>query len=813
MNKSYYSNCTFIIIVITICYTICGSKAQIIKPDKALSTQYNINSSSTIEQLQFGFLFSNTTADLYTLQHDIARGKLVRYLESLNYSVVTEVYVYVTDEETLQIMHDWSNRNFTCIFSTSGSFTSLTTKFMKEENKTKIATWGSVKPDWRSESFDNEAWKATFLAGMACRLASKTSNIAWVGFSVTRSIVRNILAFEAGASIIDNDTTVFVSFTNNLFNPILESRTGQYLIDNFKTDCGLGTINGINSYQANDLTAIGYNGDVRYTSDYINNGTNIWFSVLNNWESVYSGVANRILAGTFGNAKKNVCKLGDCFDISNFSPKMPIEYVNIILKYRKMIVDGSFDVFCGDRARKAGLNVTGNACAKVSAVQALGTLPNYINTGKNVTLADVLEYFYVKNNDPLGITLTVFTIISLIASVLILILVIVYRDNYVIRQASPIFCLIVIGGCIIGQASVFSWVGEPSQTSCSSRIWVGGIAFAIVYGALFVKNWRIWRIFGNTSMEVFAITNNMLLGGLAVILAGEIIILAIWSGIDPFLPQDQSSQLLSAWQYNRRCSSSSKSIWQIPVFITYNIAIIIAGVFVSYKTRTIGSAKTGHTARSSGDVITKNSTNNTNQVSLSGSKKRWYRESTEIGYSIFYTVLFGFICIVLMTGTPYTVGGEVGFIGFSIIIIFDVVLGFVFGLKFHRILWDKEGLNPDVKNINTNNNNNNNSSNNNSSGDVSNRSPRNVTTSNLKSTTTTTTSSETPRNSQKSKPTKIESSSSDTESDEKEDIKPKRKQKKKTVDVSTETDPSKANTRSNRKNHKSDKHSKSLDKV
>lgn len=706
-------------------YCCTYANAQLIipgQPERSVSFEHIDMTTASDKMLRFGFLFSNTTADLYTLQHDIARGKLVRYLSDKGYLVHTEVYVFQSDEETLQVMHDWANRNFTCIFSTSGSYTSLTTRFMKENNVTRIATWGSVKPDWRAESFDNKAWQATFLAGITCGLATKSNHIAWVGFSVTRSVIRNIIAFSLGARMVNKDVAVHVSFTGNLFGPLLERRTGQYLIDNFNTDCGLGTVDGVHAFEKNNLTAIGFNGDVRYTSNYITSGHHIWFSVLNDWTNVYRRVADGIIAGTFGNAKRNVCTMSDCFDISNFSPEMPINYTHIISEYRRLIINSTTDVvYCGDRGIMAGFNLiqsNDSDCAKTSQIQALNALPSFINAGKNVTWEDVLEYFYVREDSALGIILFVTCGLSIGMGILFLFGIIINKDHNVIRQSSMLFCIIIVGGCILGLCSAFAWAGQPTLNSCLARIWVGGLALAISYGGLVVKNWRIWRIFFNPSLEVFAISDLSILGALTPILLGEIIILILWSVVDPFTVRDIPSPLLQEWQYNRRCSSNSA--WPVAIFITYNALLLVLGVFVSYKTRTIGNEEKRRMSSSSGggggggdnkisDTRKRkgsvgadspsgrhvNSNHNERGSSSSGGvvtiKRRYYKESTEIGYSIFYTLLFSVICIVLITGTPYTVESEAGFIGFSIIIIFDAVLVAVFGLKFYRILFKSGG--------------------------------------------------------------------------------------------------------------------------
>jgi len=110
---------------------------------------------------------------------------------------------------------------------------------------------------------------------------------------------------------------------------------------------------------------------------------------------------------------------------------------------------------------------------------------------------------------------------SLFALVL-LILLVCYWKHPIIRYSSPTFCFIVLLGSLFGLASVPMFAYQ-SAIICPLRIWLLGIAYCLIFGALWVKTWRIFRIFGNPKLKVRVIKDIELLKWLSCILAVEIV--------------------------------------------------------------------------------------------------------------------------------------------------------------------------------------------------------------------------------------------------------------------------------------------------
>jgi len=72
----------------------------------------------------------------------------------------------------------------------------------------------------------------------------------------------------------------------------------------------------------------------------------------------------------------------------------------------------------------------------------------------------------------------------------------------------------------------------PSDSSCLAYPWLLGIGFMIMFGCLFAKTWRLWRLFSSKSLKAQVISNSFVLKIVIVTLIPMIALLIVWSAID-----------------------------------------------------------------------------------------------------------------------------------------------------------------------------------------------------------------------------------------------------------------------------------------
>jgi heme/copper-type cytochrome/quinol oxidase subunit 4 len=93
-----------------------------------------------------------------------------------------------------------------------------------------------------------------------------------------------------------------------------------------------------------------------------------------------------------------------------------------------------------------------------------------------------------------------------------------------IKASSPVFLLATLSGLLMLFISgTFLMRSSPTNLSCSSGWWLVNIGFTLTFGPLFVKCWRIYKIFMRKEMTVIKLTDLNLFTRLAFALIAEIV--------------------------------------------------------------------------------------------------------------------------------------------------------------------------------------------------------------------------------------------------------------------------------------------------
>lgn len=106
---------------------------------------------------------------------------------------------------------------------------------------------------------------------------------------------------------------------------------------------------------------------------------------------------------------------------------------------------------------------------------------------------------YRPNQPVLNILHTVNALAIVFISSL-LIFVIWYRENSVIRSASWQFLVLILLGALMAYAGLII-SSQPAMSICILSTWLMEIGFALSYGSILLKSWRIEKIFSNKAMS------------------------------------------------------------------------------------------------------------------------------------------------------------------------------------------------------------------------------------------------------------------------------------------------------------------------
>ncbi|KAJ3037246.1 Gamma-aminobutyric acid type B receptor subunit 2 [Rhizophlyctis rosea] len=218
------------------------------------------------------------------------------------------------------------------------------------------------------------------------------------------------------------------------------------------------------------------------------------------------------------------------------------------------------------------------------------------------SLKNVISTPYVSVRSGIGKSMTGIAGAGMVVNVVLLVLFVGKRDSPVVKAASKSFSGLILLGGIIALSSVLmrtasddhlapppqhpnSFKPLPSRTD-----WFFAIGYALVLGSLFVKTYRIDRIFRNKEIG-FKIADAQLFGLLGGIVAVEVVLLLMlqfWLG-DPNQTTDVVIDMSTGWTVKQ---VSCPKVHIVPSVLLYvwNAGLILVAAIFSFRTRKVSSA-------------------------------------------------------------------------------------------------------------------------------------------------------------------------------------------------------------------------------
>jgi hypothetical protein len=170
--------------------------------------------------------------------------------------------------------------------------------------------------------------------------------------------------------------------------------------------------------------------------------------------------------------------------------------------------------------------------------------------------------------------------------VLLMLWVFLNQSSPIVRLSSPVFCELILFGCLLQLTTVYFLTGEPTTNICRARAWFFCLGFSMTFTALFAKTWRIHQIYRQAkSFKNRPISTQALIGIMAVAMSPTVLLLALWSGINPMdgVPISDST---NSDQQILQCQCDNQWIWQ-GLLIGVNAVLVVYGIYVSIVTRKI----------------------------------------------------------------------------------------------------------------------------------------------------------------------------------------------------------------------------------
>jgi 2',3'-cyclic-nucleotide 2'-phosphodiesterase (5'-nucleotidase family)/uncharacterized membrane protein len=164
-----------------------------------------------------------------------------------------------------------------------------------------------------------------------------------------------------------------------------------------------------------------------------------------------------------------------------------------------------------------------------------------------------------------------------------------HRLHAVVVASSEPFVHIILYGAIITYAGLIAFQVGFNNVGCMVFPWLSSVGFAIMYGALFAKTFRIWTVFrGLKTLKRANVTNQQL----AIIVSGfvviELILLIVWTIVSPLQYRTIADATPSIPNDYENCYSENSHIF-FAIGLAIKGAYLILGIIMAFVTRKVQS--------------------------------------------------------------------------------------------------------------------------------------------------------------------------------------------------------------------------------
>ncbi|XP_022083422.1 gamma-aminobutyric acid type B receptor subunit 1-like isoform X2 [Acanthaster planci] len=175
-----------------------------------------------------------------------------------------------------------------------------------------------------------------------------------------------------------------------------------------------------------------------------------------------------------------------------------------------------------------------------------------------------------------------------------------FRKRRFIKMSSPkINNLILVGGILIYVSIYFNGLDtsrvhfDSYVSMCKANTWCLGIGFAMAFGAMFSKTWRVHKIFTSKAMMKTIIKDYQLYVMVAVLVLIITLVLIIWEVVDPLQiverkgAREQTDDLdVVIIPVHVTCESTWQVYW-VGTLICIDGLLLIFGAFLAWETRKV----------------------------------------------------------------------------------------------------------------------------------------------------------------------------------------------------------------------------------
>ncbi|KAI5106851.1 putative G-protein coupled receptor 156, partial [Silurus meridionalis] len=192
---------------------------------------------------------------------------------------------------------------------------------------------------------------------------------------------------------------------------------------------------------------------------------------------------------------------------------------------------------------------------------------------------------------------------GILLSILFLIFTIRYKNNRIVKMSSPNLNMLTLLGSVLTYTSGFLFAiedrspvqGAGPKAVYQAWVWTLCIGSSLVFGPILGKTWRLYRVFTQRVPDRRVIIRDIRLMGLvALLVAVDVVILAVWSLTDPVRCSRSVSAVVKVMEFDVRysltqmdsCSSHYSGLWVL-LLCALKAVLMVYGTYLAGLTSSV----------------------------------------------------------------------------------------------------------------------------------------------------------------------------------------------------------------------------------
>ncbi len=383
------------------------------------------------------------------------------------YGVEAEIYPSLAaDKNAADIVASFGEREFDFVIFASGTHYEIAQDLAAKYPNIKVLLCCGFHSPSNVLDFQPKVYQAYYLAGIACAMVTTTNKVGFLGLNYTeptRTSMAN--SFLLGVQSVNRNVQVYATATDSYYDPMAERKVASWMVNELGIDCGATqSVESVKAWQDVGVKSVGVTSDMRYLV-----GETVLFSATYDWGNLIYDTAVDIIGKNFTGGRLAFLGFPYFQKLSYFSTTAPLSLQIAITDAYNNIANGNDTIFCGPEV--AFMNPEGpNGCLTQEQIYDMPAfLPGIINP-RNWTHQQVIDVVILTYDAPLAIALMVVTSFVILASLLLWIDIVIYRNSLVMKSSSPFFLFMVLTGCAVSCVSIYFWIGLPTPGLCAGKI-------------------------------------------------------------------------------------------------------------------------------------------------------------------------------------------------------------------------------------------------------------------------------------------------------------------------------------------------------